>query len=349
MSSGHNKVFLHALMILGIFLGVRYLLPLALPFLLGLGLALAAEPMVNLFSGRMRLPRALAAGLGVSMAFCFLALVLLLLGALVVREVGVLARVIPDLEETARTGISTLAGWLKSLAALAPDGVENYLIQNIDGFFSNGTALLDRAAGFALDLASTILSHVPSGALSITTALIASYMISAKLPKIRTFLSRQLGTGPVSRIGPAWRRMKNALGGWLLAQLKLSGITFAIVTMGFVLLRVPYAPAWAAMVAVVDALPVLGTGTVLVPWSIVCFLQGSQARGIGLLGIYALVMLTRSVMEPRLVGRHLGLDPLVTLMAFYVGYKVWGIAGMILAPMLAAAIFQMVRTRPEEA
>lgn len=342
MGTGYRKIMTIIAVFLGIYLSIRYLLPIFLPFLLAAALALAAEPMTQFFCSRLRMPRGVSAAISVSMAFCFLALVLLLLAALLVREVGYLAGVIPDLEQTAKTGITSLSQWLQGLTRYAPDGLQSYLSGNIAEFFSGGTALLDKAAGWVLSLASGILSHVPDSALGLGTALIASFMISAKLPKIRQTLGRLLQKTGLPKILPALKRMKAALGGWLLAQLKLSGITWAIVTLGFVLLKVPYAPAWAALVALVDAFPILGTGTVLIPWSLICFLQGSTPRAIGLLGIYALVALTRSIMEPRLVGKQLGLDPLVTLFALYAGYKVWGFGGMLLAPMLAVAAVHLL-------
>ena len=94
---------------------------------------------------------------------------------------------------------------------------------------------------------------------------------------------------------------------------------------------------WAVLVALVDAVPVLGTGTVLVPWALVELLQGQTLRGVGLLAVYGVALVSRTVLEPRLVGRHLGLDPLLTLVFLYVGYRFWGILGMIFAPMIAAA------------
>ena len=81
------------------------------------------------------------------------------------------------------------------------------------------------------------------------------------------------------------------------------------------------------------------------PWALIAFLQGNSARAIGLLGTYAVVSLVRSALEPKLVGRQLGLDPLVTLMALYAGYKIWGIGGMILAPMLTVTALQLVPER----
>ena len=86
------------------------------------------------------------------------------------------------------------------------------------------------------------------------------------------------------------------------------------------------------------ALPVLGTGIILLPWSIVSMVQGNYFLGIGLLGIYCAAVITRSVLEPRLVGNQLGLDPLLTLMFLYGGFRFWGVAGMLLSPILAGII-----------
>ena len=114
---------------------------------------------------------------------------------------------------------------------------------------------------------------------------------------------------------------------------------------GFLLLRIPSAPLIALLTALVDALPVLGTGTVLLPWALVSLLGGGAVRALGLLGLYVCAALVRSVLEPRLVGSHLGLDPLVTLIAMYCGYRLWGLAGMLLLPLVAATVFQAL---PEE-
>ena len=86
----------------------------------------------------------------------------------------------------------------------------------------------------------------------------------------------------------------------------------------------------------------------LLPWSLYLFLQSDTARAIGIAGIYAIITLSRSALEPKLLGRHLGLDPLVTLMVIYAGYKLWGISGMFLAPLLAVAAIQVVPDRKRE-
>ena len=320
-----------------VWLAARFLLPLCFPFLLGALLAFAAEPMVG-FLQKRRVPRCVCSGIGVSMAFCFLAMLVLILCAFALRELRRVAGVLPDLEDTAKSGIGLLQSWLLELASRAPQSVQPLLSENVTSFFSNGTSLLDKVIRYILGLAGSLLSHIPDGALSLGTAVISSFLISARLPKIKSWLKKRL---PEEKLKPA----ADALGGWLMAQLKLMGVTFTILTLGFVVLRIAYAPLWALAVSLVDALPVLGTGTVLVPWAVICFLQGEGAKAVGLLGVYAVVTLSRSMLEPKLVGRHLGLDPLVTLMALYAGYKLWGVGGMIFAPLLAVTIMQVTPGR----
>jgi predicted PurR-regulated permease PerM len=96
-------------------------------------------------------------------------------------------------------------------------------------------------------------------------------------------------------------------------------------------------------VSLVDAFPILGTGTVLLPWALISALQGQTVRGIGLLSVYAAISLTRSVLEPKLLGNHLGLDPLATLVALYAGFRLWGFGGMLLAPLLAVVVTQLIQ------
>lgn len=348
MNSLSRRLLILAALLAGLFLGIRYLLPLFFPFLLGGALALAAEPIVRFGCKRLHLPRSVAAGIGVSMSFSFLAMAILILAALLLRELRTLAGILPDLENSIRGGMQSMSAWLLALARKAPGGISTVLSRNINDLFSGGSALLDRVTGYLLHLASGILSQVPGRALSFGTAMIASFMISAKLPKLKKAIGSRLGTQRLQPLFETLHRLRHTLACWLKAQLKLSGITFAVAASGLLLLQIPYAPLWAALIALVDAFPVLGTGAILVPWSLVSFLQGDRLIAFGLLGLYATAAVTRTILEPRLVGRQLGLDPLVTLIALYTGFKLFGLMGMILAPMLAVTVAQLVELKANE-
>lgn len=348
MNSLLRKLLTLAALLAGLFLGVRYLLPLIFPFLLGGALALAAEPIVRFSCRRLRLPRPVAAGIGVGMSFSFLAMIILMLAALVLRQLRTLAGVLPDLEESIQGGMASLSSRLLELADKVPGGIGAILTQNINDLFSGGSRVLDQATSYLLHLASGILSRVPGRALSFGTAIIASFMISAKLPKLKSALRARLGTRKLQPVLDTLRQLRHSLGCWLKAELKLSGITFFVALLGLLLLRIPYAPLWAVVIALVDAFPVLGTGTVLVPWSLISFLQGDHLLAFGLLGLYAAAAVTRTVLEPRLVGRQLGLDPLVTLLALYAGFKLFGLGGMILSPILAVTTVQLLELHPSQ-
>lgn len=327
-----------------LWISVRWLLPLAVPFLIGTALALAAEPAVAFSVKKGRLPRFLASGLCVSGTMVLLLSLLVILGSLLLRQLGELTDAMPDLEQTARQGLGSLEDLLLGLAYRAPEGIRPLLTKSVLGLFGSGNQLLQQLAQRIPVLATSFLSHVPDGALTFFTAVLSAFMISARLPKLRLWARRQLSEGPLSGIPTALGKVRRALMGWLKAQLKLSGMSFSILLTGFLILRVPYAPVWALLIAIVDAVPLLGTGTVLVPWALVCFFQGSHMRGVGLLGIFAVTALTRSTLEPRLVGRQLGLDPLITLAALYTGFKLWGIGGMLLAPVLSVAVKELTAT-----
>lgn len=328
-----------------LWLSARYLLPIAMPFLLAALLALAAEPLVSVFHKKLRLPRAAATGIGVTITLVLLILAVMVLGALLLRPLKNLTGVVPDLENAALSGMNAMQSLLLDLAGRAPEGLQPVLNRSLENMFSGGTDFLDRLTTWLLSLASGVVSRLPDSALGVGTWLLAGFMISAKLPQIRRALSGRLPASWREKYLPMLQRLKKSVLGWLTAQCKLMGITFVILTVGFYILQVRHAPLWAALIAVMDALPVLGTGMVLIPWSLLSFLQGQTARAIGLVGVYAAVSLMRSVLEPKLVGKQLGLDPLVTLFSMYAGYCLYGFPGMILAPLLAVTATQLLTAR----
>ena len=331
-----------------VWLAIRFFLPLFSPFLLGTVLALSAEPMVSFLHKKLHVPRSISTGIGVTMAFSLLTMVLLCLCAFLIRELGNLGGILPDLGQTAKTGFSLIRNWLLQLSSHTPESLQPVLEQNVNRFFSDSAALLDKATGYLLGLAGTLLTHVPDSALNLGTALISAFLISAKLPKIRRNLLRRIPRERLRSLLDTLKRIRRILGAWLTAQCKLVGISFIILFLGLVILQIPYALLWAAAICLVDALPVLGTGTVLLPWSLICLLQGDTPRSIGLASVYVVLTLTRSMLEPKFLGRHLGLDPLVTLIALYAGFRLWGIGGMILAPILTVIALQITAEAPPE-
>ena len=140
-------------------------------------------------------------------------------------------------------------------------------------------------------------------------------------------------------------RISRVGGMYLRSYLTLMGVTFAEMLLGLSLLRIGYALLLALLIALVDFLPVLGVGTVLVPWSLVSFVTGNPARGIGLLVLWGVSLAVRQFLEPHLIGRGLGIHPCLTLLSMYAGLRLFGIVGMLLCPPAAALLFAWLPRR----
>jgi sporulation integral membrane protein YtvI len=303
--------------------------------------------MVGFLQKRLRVPRGVSAGIGVSMTVSLVTILLFCLCALLIRELGSLGNALPDWNQTAKNGFSLVQNWMLRLSVHTPASLQPVLRENLNRFFSDGAAFLDKLFSYLLGLAGSLLSHIPDSAFSLGTAFLSAFLISAKLPKMRRNLLRHIPRERLSSLEDTWKRVRRIFGSWCTAQCKLVGVSFVILFLGLVILQIPHALLWAALICLVDAFPILGTGTVLLPWSLFFLLQGDTARAVGLISTYVVVTVSRSTLEPKFLSHHLGLDPLVTLIALYVGFRLWGIGGMILAPLVAVAAIQLVPDRQE--
>ena len=327
--------------IAGIFLFVRFLLPVLLPFLIGLGLALLAQRPISLCISRLHLPRWLASFSCVLFLFALLGTGTFFLGRILLRELTGFLRELPALLSSLSAPFAALKLRLYALAARLPDGLGTGLRSGLDHMFQSGGAVGVRAYEWLFTHASNVLSQLPGVILFAVAAILSSFMLAAELPQLRGAWDRRLPQPYRSRCSAALQHIRAAFGGWLLAQLKLMGVTFLILTTGFLLLCTDYPLLFALLTTLIDALPVFGTGTVLIPWALLEFLHGNTRCGVGFLILYAAAALTRQALEPRLVGHQIGLPPVVTLLALYAGYRLVGVLGMILFPISAILLKQI--------
>ena len=223
----------------------------------------------------------------------------------------------------------------------APEGTAAYLetaASSIgDMLYSLPAAISKQAIAFL----SRTAQASPDTLLFIVTAGIGTYFISAAFPKINAFILAQLPAGFRQRLEGLGADLRGSFGGFMRAQLILMAMTFIELLIAFLLLGVRGALGIAAVTALIDALPVFGTGVVLVPWAIFCLLLGNTGRAIGLIICWAFVNLVRSCTQAKLLGDQIGLDPIASLAAIYVGWRVCGVWGMLLFPILLVTVQQL--------
>jgi len=228
-----------------------------------------------------------------------------------------------------------------SFLTACPEEVKQWVETGVARMAQEGPGLLGEFSGQVLAWTSGCLSWLPSLLLFSITTLLAIYYTALSYPEIVRFVKRQIPARWQATAREVVRSLRSTLWKWLKAESLLWLITFCLLLGGFALLRLPYALLLAAAITLVDALPVLGTGTVLVPWGLFHLLLGETWRGVALIALYAVITLSHSLLEPKLVAAQVGLPPLAALMAMYLGYSLFGIGGMILLPIALLAIKQL--------
>lgn len=323
-----------------VWLSVRFLLPWGAPFLLALALAALLEHPVRALVRRGWRRGAASALLSVA-ALSAVLMGLFRLGSRCLSALTELARRSPELVSGMAQGIGRLEGRLLAWIDSAPPEMAEVLRSALDGLAEalyGVPALLSQSA---LDAASRAAQYSPDALLFAVTFGIGTYFFSASFPRVMRFLERQLPEEQKRRLEDLGRDLRGSFSGFLRAQLLLMVLTFCELLLAFLLLRVESAFGLAALTALVDALPVFGTGTVLLPWAGGCLLLGDSGRALGLAVTWALVNIVRSAAQAKLLGDQIGLDPLASLIAVYVGWKLGRVWGMLLCPLVAVTLQQL--------
>lgn len=318
---------------------LRFVLPGLAPFLLAYALAALMEPAVRALT-RLRLRRTAAAAL---LTLALLGLLLFLSARLLTRGAAALhelAASLPGLIAALQQRIAALEGWVLRLTRDTPGGAD-YLALAMDALGGALTAVPENLSRALLGWAAAAAQRSPDLLLFLVTAGLGSFFLSASFPAVRAFLLAQLPGAWLRQLELLRQDLKQSFGGWLRAQLLLMLITFFELLAALLLLRVGGAPWIAALTALVDALPVFGVGVVLLPWAAVALLRGDLRLGLGLLVAFGVVSLMRELLQAKLLGDQIGLRPLPSLLAVYVGWKLCGVWGLLFFPLLLVTLRQL--------
>ena len=344
-TSAQKKFIKTALVLLivasGALLFIKYLLPCLLPFIMAFFTAWLIEPLVAWGSKRVKIPRGVCSAL---IILFFLVSVLgcgaLIISKILYEAVGLLESLpkffsgVPDLVERLNAAVSRFI-------SRSPEGVRQYIQTAIDGIYESISHLPSQFSSKVLSTISAFAGSTPDIILFCATYAIGSFFISGSYPLIRSFIRRQIPTRLHDTAINIKRDLLSGLGKWLKAQITLMCATFAELTLAFIILGVEHAGIIAIVTAFIDALPVFGTGIVLLPWAILLIIGGDISRAVGILATYLIVTIVRSFLEPRLVGAQFGINPAAALLAMYSGFKLAGVFGMVLFPFGLMSLKQM--------
>jgi sporulation integral membrane protein YtvI len=346
---------LRFLLVIGVvvlaFLSLYYLSKITYPFIIAIAIAFMINPVVNFFEKKAKMPRALAVIVTLILLIAVFAGLVTLLVAEIVSGANYLAKVVPQhldtlidyLENLFTAQIIPLYNQLTSVFKQLGTGQQDTIITNIQNV---GKTIGTTVGNFIKNLFGnipTIFSWIPNAATVLIFSLLATFFISKDWQRLTAAGGRLLPNKAKKSGKTIFIDLKKALFGFIKAQLTLISLTTVIILIGLLILRVDYAITIALLTGIVDILPYLGTGAVFVPWIIYEAIGGDMGLAIGLGILYIVVLVQRQVMEPKILSSSIGLDPLATLVALFVGFKLLGFLGLVIGPVTVVIINTLYR------
>lgn len=302
-----------------------------MPFVVGWLIALVANPLVRFLESKVKIVRKHSS---VIIIVFTLALVIglgyFLISRLFLQALG-LVKELPEIYSTVSSGLEHFF--------VRFDDVFRFLPGNLGEIWSdiNGNVgemlgiLVQKAASPTVEAAGNMAMRIPGAMVNVIMIILSSYFFLAERDKIMEWWSRYLPEGGGRCYQSLKRDIRQLISGYFLAQFKLMFLVALILFAGFLVLGIRYALLLAILIAILDFLPLFGTGTILLPWAVVKLLSGEYMLAAGLALLYVVSQVSRQMIQPKIVGDSMGLPPLFTLFLLYLGFKVRGISGMILA------------------
>ena len=194
-----------------------------------------------------------------------------------------------------------------------------------------------------VEAAGNFAKGIPSILVSTIVTIISAYFFISDREAVLIWAKKISPEPIVKRMTMVMDNLKYAVGGYLKAQFKIMGVVFLILLLGFSVMRIHFSILLALGIAFLDFLPFFGTGTALLPWALYKLLVGDYKMMVGLIVIYAVTQIVRQIIQPKLVGDSMGINPLFTLVLLYVGYKAGSVLGMILAVPIGMIVVNLYK------
>lgn len=324
------------------FLGPK-LLGFFMPFVVGWIIAMIANPLVRFLERRLKLVRRHSSIVIVAGALALVIGILYLAVSRMLHFIWSFIQDLPVLYAGIEGDVQSSLGRLEGIFDFMPETMRDAWMTLGDNLGAYIGKLAESIASPTMEAAGTVAKGIPAALVYFVVIILSAYFFIADRDRILSVIRSHMPEWTGRYSNHLKKESRRLIGGYFMAQFKIMAVVWLILTAGFFILGVSYGPLWALLIALLDFLPVFGTGTALIPWGIIKVLGGEYAFAAGLILIYVLTQVIRQLVQPKLVGDTMGLNPLLTLFLLYLGFKIRGLAGMILAVPIGLFIASLYR------
>lgn len=329
--------------LLGIIFFVPKLLGFFMPFVIGWGIALLCNPLVKFLESKVKMVRKFSSVLIIVVVLATVVLTIYVVLARLVEQAVSFVQNINDVYMSLENAVNNLATNLGDNYSFLPEkvvtGMQNFLF-HLDDYMK---VLFDKIQFPSLSSASGVVKSIGNGFFMFFITTISAYFFIAEKDLIVERLKNMMSLSARNHFTLITNNFKMAIGGYFKAQFKIMLVIVVILFFGFWMIHVEYALLLAFGIALLDFLPVFGTGTVIWPWALVDVVNGNYSQAIILLVLYIICQVIKQVLQPKMVGDSIGLSPLMTLVFLYIGYQIAGVLGIILGIPVGMIVVNLYR------
>ena len=321
-------------------IGIK-LIGFLMPFVIGWLIAAIAAPLVNWLEKRLRIVKKLGSALIVILVLAAIVLVLYFGISRLAAELGDLARNFPQMYAQLEEGLGQIGDTLSGIFKRLPEGIQTSwktVAENLDRYMGE---LVSGISEPTVNAAGNFARRVPYYLISFIVAVMSAYFFIVQREEVLGWMKRTAPDAVRKRMTLVMDYLKYAVGGYFKAQFKIMGIVFLILLVGLGFLNTGYFVLVALLIAFLDFLPFFGTGTAMIPWAVYEFFMGDYKTTAALAVLYVVTQVVRQLLQPKFVGDSVGLNPLVTLLLLYIGYRMGGVLWMILAVPIGMVLINM--------
>ena len=329
------KVILNLLTALAVVLLCVFLLPKCIwffmPFIVGWLIALIASPVVHFFEEKLKVKRKAMTAVVIVAVLAVVVLLVYLLGAKLIREGVNFVNELPNIWNSILAEFNKVGANLQGVYNRMPADMQATIDDIIMELGNYADGVMSRIELPSFKAVGNVAKQIPDIFLSVVICLLSAYFFVADKGYMSALAEKYLPASVRYHFNLIRRSFRNAVGGYFRAQFKIECWVYILLVIGLMILGVNYAFLVAFGIAILDFLPVFGTGTVMIPWALIELLSNNYRMMFGLLAIWLIAQLVRQVIQPKIVGDSMGMDAIPTLFLLYIGYRAAGVLGMILA------------------
>ena len=326
--------FLYFILILGIiFFIFKYALAVLFPFLVAFSISIILRHPVDFISKHLKINRKFVGVLLLLLLYGSISFVFIFFGTKLFRYIGELFQKLPEIYTTNIEPALNII--IYKIQDIIPELNVVLDLENISKYIMN---IINSISLSAVNLIASIATKIPSFLVKFIFAIIASFLCTLDYYKVTGFIMRQFP----ERVQEIIINVKQNIFGTIVKFLKaysiLMFVTFIQLSIGLTIFNIPNAITLAVIFSMLDVIPAIGVGGLLIPWSIIEFIKGNYDLAIGLLVIYGIISIVRSILEPKVIGKQIGLNPLITLTSMFLGAEILGFFGIFIFPIIATII-----------